>query len=76
MLAPTSLSRTFSSSCQLTISVHGHSEHVIDKPITPNEIKEILYTKLYPHDIFHVRGRGEGRRGLVDFWLEGSMCGL
>lgn len=37
---------------QLTISVFTFPEHVIDKPMTPDEIKEILYKNLYPHDPF------------------------
>ena len=37
---------------QLTISVFTYPEHVIDKPMTPDEIKEILYKNLYPHDPF------------------------
>ena len=35
---------------QLTISVWGQQEHVVDKPVSPNDIREILYTRLYPYD--------------------------
>lgn len=36
---------------QVTLGVYGHEEEVIDKPISPADIKNILYTKCYPHDI-------------------------
>jgi len=36
---------------QITIGVFGREEEVIDKPISPNDIKNILYAKIYPHDV-------------------------
>ncbi|XP_052222503.1 phosphorylase b kinase regulatory subunit beta-like isoform X2 [Dreissena polymorpha] len=35
----------------LTVGVFGHEEEVLDKPVSPNEIKAILYNKCLPHDI-------------------------
>ena len=29
----------------------GHEEEVLDKPVSPNEIKYILYNKCMPYDI-------------------------
>jgi phosphorylase kinase alpha/beta subunit len=36
----------------VTLGVFGHEEEVIDKPLSPDEIRNILYTKCYPHDIY------------------------
>jgi phosphorylase kinase alpha/beta subunit len=36
---------------QVTISVWGKEEEVIDKPVTPGDIKTILYTQCFPYDI-------------------------
>ena len=36
---------------QLTVGVFGHEEEVLDKPVSPNEIRNILYAKCMPHDI-------------------------
>lgn len=36
---------------QLTISVWGREEEVIDKPVSPSDIKNILYSKCFPYDI-------------------------
>ncbi|KAK2190913.1 hypothetical protein NP493_65g06037 [Ridgeia piscesae] len=36
---------------QVTIGVFGHEEEVIEKPISPQGIKHILYSKCFPHDI-------------------------
>lgn len=36
----------------LTLGVSGHEEVEINKPLTPEQIKVILYDKIYPHDIF------------------------
>ncbi|KAK6186118.1 hypothetical protein SNE40_008216 [Patella caerulea] len=36
---------------QITVGVFGHEEEVLDKPVSPNEIKNILYSKCIPHDI-------------------------
>lgn len=36
---------------QLTISVWGQEEEVIDKPVSPNDIKKILYDRCFPFDI-------------------------
>jgi phosphorylase kinase alpha/beta subunit len=38
-------------SLQLTISVWGKEEEVIDKPVSPNDIKKILYDRCFPFDI-------------------------
>jgi len=35
---------------QLTISVWGKDEEVIDKPMAPNDIKKILYDRCFPFD--------------------------
>ena len=35
---------------QLTISVWGKDEEVIDKPMAPNDIKRILYDRCFPFD--------------------------
>jgi len=35
---------------QLTISVWGKDEEVIDKPIAPSDIKKILYDRCFPFD--------------------------
>ncbi|KAI0220911.1 Phosphorylase b kinase regulatory subunit beta [Lamellibrachia satsuma] len=35
----------------VTIGVFGHDEEVIEKPISPQGIKHILYHKCFPHDI-------------------------
>ena len=35
---------------QLTISVWGKDEEVIDKPMSPNDIKRILYDRCFPFD--------------------------
>ncbi len=34
----------------MTIGVFGKEEEVIDKPLSPHEIKNILYSKCFPHD--------------------------
>jgi len=36
---------------QVTISVWGGDEEVIDKPVTPGDIKTILYTQCFPFDV-------------------------
>ncbi|XP_064610521.1 phosphorylase b kinase regulatory subunit beta-like [Liolophura sinensis] len=36
---------------QVTLGVFGHEEEVVDKPVSPNEIKNILYGKCLPYDI-------------------------
>ncbi|XP_052816202.1 phosphorylase b kinase regulatory subunit beta-like isoform X2 [Mya arenaria] len=36
---------------QLTVGVFGHEEEVLDKPVSPNEIKSILYSKCMPYNI-------------------------
>ncbi|XP_033753778.1 phosphorylase b kinase regulatory subunit beta-like isoform X2 [Pecten maximus] len=36
---------------QITVGVYGHEEEVLDKPISPNELKNILYSVCLPHDI-------------------------
>ena len=36
---------------QVTIGVFGHEEEVIEKPISPQGIKNILYHKCFPHDV-------------------------
>ena len=35
----------------MAIGVYGHEEEVIDKPLSPQEIKNILYSKCFPYDI-------------------------
>jgi len=35
----------------VTIGVFGHEEEVIDKPMVPIEIKNMLYSKCFPYDI-------------------------
>lgn len=35
----------------LTVGVFGHEEEVLDKPVSPNEIKNILYSKCMPYDV-------------------------
>ena len=34
----------------MTISVWGKDEEVIDKPMSPNDIKRILYDRCFPFD--------------------------
>ena len=36
---------------QVTVGIFSHDEEVIDKPLSPQEIKSILYSKCYSHDI-------------------------
>lgn len=36
---------------QVTIGVFGHEEEVISKPITPAEMKSMIYRLCQPHDI-------------------------
>ncbi|XP_059167826.1 phosphorylase b kinase regulatory subunit beta-like isoform X5 [Physella acuta] len=36
---------------QMTVGVFGHEEEVLDKPISPNELKNILYSKCLPYDV-------------------------
>ncbi|GFR83463.1 phosphorylase b kinase regulatory subunit beta [Elysia marginata] len=36
---------------QMTVGVFGHEESVLDKPISPNELKNILYSKCLPFDV-------------------------
>lgn len=37
----------------VTLGALGHNNEVeISKPLTPDKIKEILYEKIYPHDIY------------------------
>jgi phosphorylase kinase alpha/beta subunit len=36
----------------LTLGIYGKDEVEITKPLTPDKIKEILYDKIYPHDIY------------------------
>ena len=33
------------------MGVFSHDESVLDKPVSPNEIKSILYSKCMPHDV-------------------------
>ncbi|KAL3859718.1 hypothetical protein ACJMK2_009920 [Sinanodonta woodiana] len=35
----------------ITVGVFGHEEEVIDKPISPDEIKSIIYTRCLPYDL-------------------------
>ena len=35
----------------MTVGVFGHEESVLDKPISPNELKNILYSKCLPYDV-------------------------
>lgn len=37
---------------QITVGVFGHEEEVIDKPLTPKEVEEIIYSKCQQHDIY------------------------
>ncbi|CAL1279955.1 unnamed protein product [Larinioides sclopetarius] len=37
---------------QITVGVFGHEEVVIDKPLTPKEVEEIIYSKCQVHDIY------------------------
>lgn len=36
----------------VTLGVFGNDEVEITKPLTPDKIKEILYEKIFPHDIY------------------------
>uniref|UniRef100_A0A0B7AGG0 Phosphorylase b kinase regulatory subunit n=1 Tax=Arion vulgaris TaxID=1028688 RepID=A0A0B7AGG0_9EUPU len=36
---------------QITVGVFGHEEEVLDKPISPNELKNILYSKCIPYNL-------------------------
>ncbi|CAH1778896.1 unnamed protein product [Owenia fusiformis] len=36
---------------QITLGVFGHEEEVVDKPLSPQEIQDILFTKCLPYDI-------------------------
>lgn len=36
---------------QITVGVFGHEEEVLDKPVSPNELKTILYRQCLPYDI-------------------------
>ncbi|KAL1123716.1 hypothetical protein AAG570_001489, partial [Ranatra chinensis] len=36
---------------QLTVGVIGHQETVFDKPMTPAEIRAVIYSTIQPHDI-------------------------
>ena len=36
----------------VTLGVFGYDEVEITKPLTPSTIKDILYEKIYPHDIY------------------------
>ncbi|KAH9489748.1 hypothetical protein Btru_036653 [Bulinus truncatus] len=36
---------------QMTVGVFGHEEEVLDKPISPNELKNIVYSKCLPYDV-------------------------
>ncbi|ELT96852.1 hypothetical protein CAPTEDRAFT_4204 [Capitella teleta] len=36
---------------QVTLGAFGHEEEVIDKPISPDDIRNILYTRCYPFDV-------------------------
>jgi len=36
---------------QLTVGVIGHEEVVFDKPMSPAEIREAMYSKIQPYDI-------------------------
>lgn len=38
-------------SFQITVGVFGHEEEVLDKPVSPNELKAILYRQCLPYDI-------------------------
>ena len=33
------------------MGVFGHEEEVLDKPISPNELKSLIYSKCLPYDI-------------------------
>ena len=35
----------------MTISVWGKDEEIIDKPVTPDDIRRILYERLFPYDV-------------------------
>lgn len=37
---------------QLTVGVLGHEETLVDKPLTPREIKDMLYNKVQPYDLY------------------------
>lgn len=37
---------------QLTVGVCGYEEILIDTPLTPKEIHNIIYTRVQPHDIY------------------------
>jgi phosphorylase kinase alpha/beta subunit len=36
---------------QITVGVFGHEEEVIDKPISPGEVKNILYSRCSQYDM-------------------------
>jgi phosphorylase kinase alpha/beta subunit len=36
----------------ITIGVFGHEEYEITKPLSPHQIKEIFYDKVFPYDIY------------------------
>ncbi|CAF0884251.1 unnamed protein product, partial [Brachionus calyciflorus] len=36
----------------ITLGVFGNDEVEINKPLTPDKIKQILYDKIFPHDIY------------------------
>lgn len=39
-------------SFQITVGVYGHEEEVLDKPVSPNEIRNLLFSKCMPHNPF------------------------
>jgi phosphorylase kinase alpha/beta subunit len=36
---------------QITVGVFGHEEEVLDKPVTPSDLKNILFRMCSPYDI-------------------------
>ncbi|XP_074644676.1 phosphorylase b kinase regulatory subunit beta-like isoform X2 [Tubulanus polymorphus] len=50
-LAP-SLSAILVRGRQVTLGVFGQEEEVVDKPLSPSDVKSILYSKVFPHDIY------------------------
>jgi len=36
---------------QITVGVFGHEESVLDKPVSPAELKTLLYSQCLPHDL-------------------------
>ena len=38
---------------QITVGVIGQMETVFDKPMTPSEIQDVMYTTVQPYDVIH-----------------------